>query len=96
MDQRLKKSKADLLRAQKLAKVGNWEWDIKTGRVEWSDVLFDIFGVDKQEPSYELARSLTHPDDTQKHRSSFVPATVIKYHGKQQDKSASKHSSISP
>lgn len=37
MDVLLKKSKADLLRAQRIARVGNWEWDVETGKVEWSE-----------------------------------------------------------
>jgi PAS domain S-box-containing protein len=33
--------------------------------VKWSDEVFRIFGIGKQPPSYELARSLVHPQDVQ-------------------------------
>ena len=31
--------------AQHLAHLGSWEWDITTGRLDWSDELYRIFGV---------------------------------------------------
>lgn len=40
--------------AQKVAKVGHWLWDIKTGALEWSDEVFRIFGYEPQSftPTY--------------------------------------------
>lgn len=32
--------------AQQTAEIGSWEWDIKTGKVWWSDELYKIFEVD--------------------------------------------------
>lgn len=61
----LKKNRLDLERAQKIAHIGNWEWDARTGKVVWSKEIFRIFGLKRQEPSYELVKSLTHPDDTE-------------------------------
>lgn len=31
--------------AQRMARLGNWVWDIKTGRVKWSEEVFKIFGL---------------------------------------------------
>lgn len=59
----LRKSQADLQKAQSIAHLGNWEWDLLTGKVIWSDEIYRIFGVEYQEPSYKLARSLVHPED---------------------------------
>lgn len=38
---------AQLREAQAIAKVGSWEWDIPTDKITWSDQLFTIFDVDK-------------------------------------------------
>jgi PAS domain S-box-containing protein len=44
---------ADTLRrlgeARALARIGNWEVDIATGRVEWSDELYELYGVRREE-----------------------------------------------
>ena len=56
----------DLADAQKIAHIGSWSYDMKTKRVEWSDELFRIFGMDprKGAPSWpEGHRRLFHPDD---------------------------------
>jgi PAS domain S-box-containing protein len=34
-----------------------------SGKVDWSDETFRIFGLDRCEPGYDLARSLVHPED---------------------------------
>lgn len=61
----LKESNRGLDAAQRMAHIGTWEWDIKSGDIFWSDELYRIFGLQPGErrPSYELARELTHPDD---------------------------------
>lgn len=53
--------------AQKIAKIGSWDWDIKTGDVWWSDELYRIFELDPQEfkPSVEANAQYVHPDDNQ-------------------------------
>ncbi len=42
----LQESERKLLEAQKMAQLGYWIWDVKTGEVEWSEVVFDIFRLD--------------------------------------------------
>lgn len=61
----LRRMQADLSRAQQIAKVGSFSWKVATGEVTWSDQTYRIFGVDPNEskPSFELAKSLTHPED---------------------------------
>lgn len=44
-------SEAALRHAQRLAKVGNWEWDLQTGLPRWSDEIYQIFGRDNQLPA---------------------------------------------
>jgi PAS domain S-box-containing protein len=54
-----------LQRAEEVAQVGSWEWDVETDRVLWSDNMYRIFGLEPGEitptPGYVLER--THVDD---------------------------------
>ena len=41
------RSEVRLKKAQAIARVGDWIWNIKAGQVEWSDEMYRIFGIDK-------------------------------------------------
>ena len=61
----LKESEKGLAEAQKMAHIGNWDWDLVTGETYWSDELYHIYGRNPQEPGatyYELF-NYVHPDD---------------------------------
>jgi PAS domain S-box-containing protein len=64
-EQALRRSEQRLRLAQTSAGAGVWDWDIATGKLEWSEELFDLFGLDptKHEASFETWRSILHPDD---------------------------------
>lgn len=53
---------------QQIARIGDWEWDVETGTVTWSKEVYSVFGLEpeKHSVSYDLARSLVHPDDLRK------------------------------
>jgi PAS domain S-box-containing protein len=61
----LRKSEASLARAQRIAHLGNWEWDIRTNQLAWSDETYRIFGLNRSEceSSNELFYRCVHPDD---------------------------------
>jgi PAS domain S-box-containing protein len=61
----LKESEEGLSEAQKIAHIGNWEWEIATGKVYWSDELYRIFGRNPQElaPISDELFNYIHPDD---------------------------------
>ena len=61
----LKESEKGLAEAQKMAHIGNWEWDIEADKAYWSEEMYRIFGRDPQElaPSYNEFLSYIHPDD---------------------------------
>ncbi|MEG4802978.1 AAA family ATPase [Microcoleus sp. ARI1-B5] len=63
--QELKTKEAKLQEAQKLAHLGNWEFDLKTDRLTWSEEVFRIFGLDPElpEPTILEHRNQIHPDD---------------------------------
>jgi len=48
--QSLRLSEARLARAQKIARMGSWEWDLRQGDIFWSDELYRIFGFSPGEP----------------------------------------------
>ena len=61
----LKESERGLAEAQKLAHIGNWDWNVETGEGYWSDELYRIFGrrLQKSSPSYDELLNYIHPDD---------------------------------
>jgi PAS domain S-box-containing protein len=64
METELKKSRESLAKAQALAGIGNWEWEIATGEVQWSDQMFRILGCEAAvSPSLKLIMQRTHRDD---------------------------------
>ena len=60
-----KKNEERMNYAEKIAKVGSWDWDIKTEKLWWSDETFLTYGFKAQEfePSYKIFEKVIHPDD---------------------------------
>ncbi|HEX5623028.1 MAG TPA: ABC transporter substrate-binding protein, partial [Sulfuricurvum sp.] len=54
-----------LNRAQGIAHLGNWEWDIKHNTIWWSDEIYRIFGFEPKafQANYETFMNHVHPDD---------------------------------
>ena len=75
----LKESEQSFAEAQKMAHIGNWEWDIATDKAYWSDELYRIYGRNPQElaPSYNEYLNYVHPDDRGFVSDAFKEATVI-------------------
>lgn len=49
-EESLRQSETRLARAQKIARMGSWEWNPRTGDIYWSDELYRILGFDPGEP----------------------------------------------
>ena len=64
-EEALRESEHSLANAQRMAKIGNWDWDLTTSRVKWSDEMYHIFGVDKATytPTTAGFTEFVHPDD---------------------------------
>ena len=62
-ESQLRRSERRLSRAQKIAHIGDWEWDVISGEVYWSEEVFRIFKLPRQKPSFQLTRSVVHPED---------------------------------
>lgn len=61
----LKKSSDNLQKAQEIAQLGSWEWNIVTGEEKWSDQQYRIFGYEPGEirAKYEHFVNALHPND---------------------------------
>jgi PAS domain S-box-containing protein len=61
----LSKANDNLREAQRLARVGNFDWDLVTNEMWWSDEIFELLGGVKSEleVSYESFLTQVHPDD---------------------------------
>ena len=61
----LRTSEANLAEAQRIAHLGNWHWDITNNKLQWSDEVFRIFGVQRHEidETYEAFLGFVHSDD---------------------------------
>ena len=66
----MEKVRAGLVEAQRLAKMGNWEFDAATGLVTWSEELYRIYGRDPAlgVPGNDEIAAMYHPDDSRSAR----------------------------
>lgn len=59
-----------LRRAEQLAGMGSWNWEIETNTLIWSDELYRIYGLGRGTPlSYETFIERLHPDDRERVRA---------------------------
>ncbi len=47
-NQKIAKTSSILKEAQKLAKLGNWQLNLLTNELEWSDEIYTIFEIDPE------------------------------------------------
>lgn len=52
--------------AEQIAQIGSWDWDLKTGQLNWSANMFAIYEIPSSANiSFEQFNSCLHPDDRQ-------------------------------
>ncbi len=64
----LRESQKRLIAAQRIAKMGDFTWDVETGRVTWSDAMFDLLKYDKT-TTFNFSRvnsQIHHPADLER------------------------------
>lgn len=51
--------------AEELANMGNWRWDVQKNKLDWTDQLYRIYGLEPQSEEITIERFLSfiHPDD---------------------------------
>jgi PAS domain S-box-containing protein len=59
--------------AQRIARLGCWEWDLGTGVQVWTDEIYTILGVESGafQPSFEACLDHVHPDDRHRFRAAM-------------------------
>lgn len=54
----------NLVQAQRIGKMGSWDWDLRQSALYWSDELYRIFGVPADFAlTYASIGAMIHPDD---------------------------------
>ncbi len=79
-EEELKRSEDNLSMAQKLAKIGSWEFNMQTQELTWSKELYRIFEFENvpDEELYMRYRNKFHPDDLPKLDSMIQHALETK------------------
>jgi PAS domain S-box-containing protein len=72
-EEALRKSEASLREAQRIAHLGNWDWDVTNNELRWSEEIFAIFGLSAGEfgGTYEAFLERVHPGDRDKVEQSI-------------------------
>ena len=87
-ERELRQSKLHLALAQSIASIGSAAVDFRTGKWDWSDETFRIYGVERDSftPSAEALGSLVHPADWEnlysnvpRARQGRAPETIAEY-----------------
>lgn len=65
---RLLESEAHLLEAQRIARLGSWQFDLASGRLSWSEQIHEILGLSRArfEPTVEGFLAMVHPADRER------------------------------
>lgn len=74
----LKRHERELSEAQALAQMGHWRWVVGSAKLEWSDQIYKIFGVDPAQftPTLDNANSLLHRRDIGHMMQAFQRAII--------------------
>ncbi|HEU5484131.1 MAG TPA: PAS domain S-box protein, partial [Microlunatus sp.] len=61
----LRRREEQLAEAQRVARLGSWEWDLTTNEIHWSDELYRVFRISPGafDGSFEGYVPFVHPDD---------------------------------
>ncbi|MBZ5689329.1 MAG: PAS domain-containing protein [Acidobacteriia bacterium] len=67
LSEELRASEERLLFILESAELGTWDWDVRSGRLVWSDRCFEMFGIAAgSEMTYERFLGAIHPEDRER------------------------------
>lgn len=74
----LKRHESELSEAQALAQMGHWRWVVGSSKIEWSEQIYKIFGVEQGEfePTLDSANALVHKRDVGHMMQAFQRAII--------------------
>lgn len=74
-EEALRQREQELAEAQRTARVGHWVSDLFTGRVFWSDVMYELLGVTPEaiDARFDRFVDVVHPDDRRYLPEADVP-----------------------
>ncbi len=74
----LQRREAQLSEAQKIGRMGHWYWEVGQQKMEWSDQIYAMFGVDKKSfvPTVEAVKALVLKRDLGRTLRAFRRASV--------------------
>ena len=77
IEQALRRSESRLVEAQRIAHLGNWDWDITRNTLWWSDEVYRIFGLQPQQfgATNEAFLACVHPEDRERVKAAVNEAT---------------------
>ena len=78
--EKAEESEGKLKEAQRIAHLGNWELNIETNKLFWSDEIYRIFDCEPHEfeATYESFIEFIHPDDREKVNSAYLKSLETK------------------
>jgi PAS domain S-box-containing protein len=79
-EEKLRRSEADLLEAQRISQTGSWKLDVSSGKVIVSPQIFRIFGVKPDEgmSTTEFWLNRNHPEDAKRIEDLFERSRIQK------------------
>jgi two-component system cell cycle sensor histidine kinase/response regulator CckA len=78
-EEKLKKSERRLRESQEVARLGSWDLDLVSQKLEWSEETYNLFDKTPDEftPSFDEFAQLVHLDDRETMRTNFNKALEI-------------------
>ena len=78
VQEELKRKEQSLAEAQRIAHFGNWDWNMITNELWWSDEVYRIFGLQPSEfgATYDAFLESVHPDDREKVKEAVNKALL--------------------
>ncbi len=69
---RVRRSEDRLKRAQEIARLGSWEYDLRTDELYWSEEIYHILGIEPEdvEVSREAYHRFVHPEDLEQQKEA--------------------------
>ncbi len=72
-EEQIKNSEQMLSRAQEIGQFGSWEYEAVTQKIQWSDAMYTIHGMDKDQPvSLDMFFNQLYPPDIAKVQNVFA------------------------